>query len=735
MRLKNRIVRNSLIFVSFLLLAFLPTNADYTINVMTGLMDYYEPGFPAGGAAGGLVYYDGANWQTLAVGANGLVLTVVAGTPAWAASAGAPVGAQYLTLANDAVLTAERQMLAGTGISFTDTGANGTLTIWTQDGQIDHDSLLNYVAGQHLVLPGTIAAVLTDHNLAAHTALGLYDQDTDVDHDQTTNYVAGQHLALPNTIVTVLTDHNLAAHVALGIIDMANVFYISATGGDYATIQAALTAQNAGGEIFIVGPGTYAADTINFSAANQTVRGYGLTPNVHVTQADATVCNFGAWTGCRLENMHLEMTAPTTAKDLVTGSGLLRMRWVHLEVTNVNVVTADQPTCLDTTGNVRMTFGTIEYANTGNDGGGGTAIKAAVRISGAAFVDFWRTNFVITGAGQSLAITPVYGTAGDANITRCEINVDDDASTNTIGFAYSNIVGATHEMLSNRIRVDNANNAAHGLFLLSTETVRSMYNHLHVTSAGGTAVSATTAAGTTWISQFDDIIAANGSAAGGAVNMVSSEADGDLTVSGLTASHPVFTDASDVLVSTGTMPVDQGGTNMTVYTIGDILYASAAGILSGLADVAVNQVLVSGGVGVAPAWSGTPTVASITTTAAGTIGTNLEVNQAFTFDAFQTALGDGDTTIDWGLGNMMYFTFGASNEIIRFTAPPGSAWIHMIAKQDGVGSRTIDWSNVANLIWPGDVEPTLSTGAAAVDILSFIYDGTSWHGLYNGDFR
>ena len=113
----------------------------------------------------------------------------------------------------------------------------------------------------------------------------------------------------------------------------------------------------------------------------------------------------------------------------------------------------------------------------------------------------------------------------------------------------------------------------------------------------------------------------------------------------------------------------------------------------------------------------------------------MEVNEAFTFDAFQTDTGDGDTTINWGLGNNMYFTFGAMNEIIRFTAPPGSAVVRMIIKQDGTGSRTINWANVANILWPGNVEPTLSTTAAYVDIVIFLYDGTSWFGLFNGDFR
>lgn len=43
--------------------------------------------------------------------------------------AGAPVGASYLTLALDGALTSERALTAGNGINFTDTGANGALTL------------------------------------------------------------------------------------------------------------------------------------------------------------------------------------------------------------------------------------------------------------------------------------------------------------------------------------------------------------------------------------------------------------------------------------------------------------------------------------------------------------------------------------------------------------------------------------------------------------------------------
>lgn len=45
-----------------------------------------------------------------------------------------------------------------------------------------------------------------------------------------------------------------------------------------------------------------------------------------------------------------------------------------------------------------------------------------------------------------------------------------------------------------------------------------------------------------------------------------------------------------------------GGTGISSYAVGDILYASATDTLSKLADVAVGNVLISGGVGAAPSW-------------------------------------------------------------------------------------------------------------------------------------
>ena len=52
----------------------------------------------------------------------------------------------------------------------------------------------------------------------------------------------------------------------------------------------------------------------------------------------------------------------------------------------------------------------------------------------------------------------------------------------------------------------------------------------------------------------------------------------------------------------GTVDPSQGGTGITSYTVGDLLYASGATALSKLADVATGNALISGGVTTAPAW-------------------------------------------------------------------------------------------------------------------------------------
>jgi hypothetical protein len=51
-----------------------------------------------------------------------------------------------------------------------------------------------------------------------------------------------------------------------------------------------------------------------------------------------------------------------------------------------------------------------------------------------------------------------------------------------------------------------------------------------------------------------------------------------------------------------TITAAKGGTGQTTYAVGDLLYANTTTTLARLADVATGNALISGGVGVAPAW-------------------------------------------------------------------------------------------------------------------------------------
>jgi len=93
-------------------------------------------------------------------------------------------------------------------------------------------------------------------------------------------------------------------------------------------------------------------------------------------------------------------------------------------------------------------------------------------------------------------------------------------------------------------------------------------------------------------------------------------------------------------------------------------------------------------------------------------------------------------TIDWNNGNLQYVTLTAVGVDITFTEPPHPGKCELWIIQDGTGSRTIDWEHEISPKWPGGVEPTLTTTAAAVDVICFTYiGGTTYRGLYNGDFK
>ncbi len=116
--------------------------------------------------------------QVLQFGAGGQLswVSVAAGTFA-------PTGSTYLTLSTDSSLANERVLTAGTGINFTDSGANGILRINVQPTGINHNSLQNLTVGdphtQYIsTSPGSDSRNIITPGLSVHVN-GLVVQQSD----------------------------------------------------------------------------------------------------------------------------------------------------------------------------------------------------------------------------------------------------------------------------------------------------------------------------------------------------------------------------------------------------------------------------------------------------------------------------------------------------------------------------------------------------------------------------
>ncbi len=137
---------------------------------------------------------------------------------------------------------------------------------------------------------------------------------------------------------------------------------------------------------------------------------------------------------------------------------------------------------------------------------------------------------------------------------------------------------------------------------------------------------------------------------------------------------------------TGVLPAVNGGTGQSAYAVGDLLYASTASALSKLADIAVGNVLLSGGVGVAPAYGKVDLTAHVTgtlpvanggtgtTTSTGT--TNVVLSNSPTLvtpalgAATATSINFGQTTLNY-YGEGSWTPIDSSGAALSFASATG----------------------------------------------------------------
>jgi len=124
-----------------------------------------------------------------------------------------------------------------------------------------------------------------------------------------------------------------------------------------------------------------------------------------------------------------------------------------------------------------------------------------------------------------------------------------------------------------------------------------------VTTSGTISIAGTlnASSGGTGLTSYSigDIVYASGSTT---LAKLADVATGNALISGGVGSAPSYGKIGLTTHVSGTLPATSGGTGQSAFVTGDLLYASSSSAISRLADVAVGNVLLSGGVGVAPSW-------------------------------------------------------------------------------------------------------------------------------------
>lgn len=87
--------------------------------------------------------------------------------------------------------------------------------------------------------------------------------------------------------------------------------------------------------------------------------------------------------------------------------------------------------------------------------------------------------------------------------------------------------------------------------------------------------------------------------------------------------------------------------------------------------------------------------------------------------------------IDWTTGLMQKITLTA-NTTLTYTAPSATARMTLLVIQDGTGSRTVTWPTTK---WAGSGAPTLTTTASRTDIVTTVYDGSTYYSAISLNFN
>jgi hypothetical protein len=378
-----------------------------------------------------------------------------------------------------------------------------------------------------------------------------------------------------------------------------------------------------------------------------------------------------------------------------------------------SVAVSGGTTGLTTSGGPITTTGTITFAGTLVAANGGTGFSSYTTgdmlfASGATAISklsLGTTNFVLTAgasapqyvAQSTLAVGTATNLAG-GTVGASPYQTGSGATTflslGTAGHVLTAGASAPQYVAQSTLSVGTATNIANGV---ANQVV-------YQSGAGSTAfVSAPTTGGTVlgwtgsafaWVSAPAATVATN--LAGGSAGVVPYQSGASTT------SFTGVGTAGQSLISNGTsapafatLNVIGGGTGITTYTTGDILFASSSSALSNLADVATGNALISGGVGVAPSYG----KIGLTTHVSGTLpianGGTGQTTATAAFDALAPSQGGNSgkylttngTTTSWGTVDALPSQTGNAGKYLSTNGTVAS-W-----QETGASAAGVIWEN------------------------------------------
>jgi hypothetical protein len=303
--------------------------------------------------------------------------------------------------------------------------------------------------------------------------------------------------------------------------------------GDYTTIQAALTDNATTQTVFLVYPGTYTNDTINFTANNQTVKNMGK-PNTTVVTNAAQIVDGGDFINCAVIDMNLQHNPTTDVNTIEVNNGTLQIRQSRIQLTTSTAISGpSQPAILATTGTgtIKSKLGEFYYYHTGDTGSGR---KAMVKVVDGSTVQVLRPCRVLMDNSGTALVSTTFIDAGTGEVDieqACEVYVKDTGATIVTGFGYLAGSGDNKVTHTNIVIEGGGSNDCYVCYLGGTGSFRSSHNNILVTG-GANNYGAYVGASATLNSHMNDARDDDGDIILGTANIVSSEVDGELSVSG-----------------------------------------------------------------------------------------------------------------------------------------------------------------------------------------------------------